>query len=589
MSFYSFNILEYMIKGRSILNEWPDGNVMDVNSATKPNSQIKQELTGKISETKSTDSSKPNPQKAPLNYIENMGEWEKAKKELWELIEKIKVEVALALTEYEDKLNEIDRFKEEKTNLEKDLIKIMALISHKFIDYDDFLDWIFSKIDENSSEWDYSDIVQWTYTNPIESEEISEEITQVPSKENEEWSESPQITKITRIIVSGENAEKVLKSLWIPTQPETSKEFIDEVAEVIGRFLFLVDTKNRKENSKLLKKKEIIKVKKLYSMLKKDLSKYLDLIYQIELITSKIDKLEGEKNGISVKYNGLNERLEKTIEESQELDKTYFLNSYLSTKNLSLENFVTSPIVQKQITNIVEANKKWLQLPKTILLYGKPNLGKTYAANVLASELWRKMYHIKSYDIFTWWFSDPNIMLDTIFKSAIDKKEPCIIFLDEIESFIWWYAWSPYQNLIENTIRHHISKIKESDAVDIIIIWAISEKNKISPSLLKQDVFSKQIYFDDLPENRCVDFINKLAAENSVTIWSDVDVAKLVSSLKDHDRNQEYIKKLMNIAIDSHKLNSWEEDNSVLSMQDFDEALKVMLDYSRSTSQNVWF
>jgi predicted transcriptional regulator len=127
---------------------------------------------------------------------------------------------------------------------------------------------------------------------------------------------------------------------------------------VIGRFLFLVDANNWKENSKLLKKKEIIKVKKLYSMLKKDLSKYLDLIYQIELITSKIDKLEGEKNGISVKYNGLNERLEKTIEESQELDKTYFLNSYLSTKNLSLENFVTSPIVEKQITNIVEANKK---------------------------------------------------------------------------------------------------------------------------------------------------------------------------------------------------------------------------------------
>jgi hypothetical protein len=35
-----------------------------------------------MSEAKSPDSSQPNPQKAPLNYIENMGEWEKAKKEL---------------------------------------------------------------------------------------------------------------------------------------------------------------------------------------------------------------------------------------------------------------------------------------------------------------------------------------------------------------------------------------------------------------------------------------------------------------------------------------------------------------------------
>ena len=72
-----------MIKSRKILNEWWDGNVMDANSAQKSNSQIIQELTGKIPENKSTDSSKPNPQKAPLNYIENMGEWEKAKKEFW--------------------------------------------------------------------------------------------------------------------------------------------------------------------------------------------------------------------------------------------------------------------------------------------------------------------------------------------------------------------------------------------------------------------------------------------------------------------------------------------------------------------------
>ena len=196
------------------------------------------------------------------------------------------------------------------------------------------------------------------------------------------------------------------------------------------------------------------------------------------------------------------------------------------------------------------------------------------------------MYHIKSYDIFTWWFSDPNAMLDAIFNWAIKKKEPCIIFLDEIENFAWWYEWSPYQNLMENTIRHHISKIKDS-SLDIMVIWAISDKNKVWTSLLKQDVFSKQIYFDTLSEDKCIKFIKQIAKEYNINL--NIDIDKLVNSLKDDNRSQESIKKLINIAIDFHKMGNEETENITLLEEDFDKAIKYILDYNRSMFKWVWF
>jgi len=41
-----------------------------------------------------------------------------------------------------------------------------------------------------------------------------------------------------------------------------------------------------------------------------------------------------------------------------DLNKAYFLNSYLSTKNVSFDSFVSSELVEKQIANIIALNKQ---------------------------------------------------------------------------------------------------------------------------------------------------------------------------------------------------------------------------------------
>jgi len=108
---------------------------------------------------------------------------------------------------------------------------------------------------------------------------------------------------------------------------------------------------------------------KIYESIKKHCNNFLELKCQIDLASAKIDKLENEENTLySSYYNKVKEA--KEMEENMEkLNETYFLNSYTSTKNASLDNFISSPLVEKQISNIIELNKQGKPIPKTILLY----------------------------------------------------------------------------------------------------------------------------------------------------------------------------------------------------------------------------
>ena len=577
------------MKSLNIRDESTDTNAKTTNNSSKWTSSARiQDLSEEVKEAKQPDTQTPNPKKAPLNYIDNMWEWEAAQKKYVNEINEKQQELASIIWIYEDKWNEIERFRIAKSDLEIRLTKIIWRIVNKLKEYEDFLWHVYSKIDEHFPEESYSEANE-----EINDEEVDGEINY--EENNNIWQENSNDLQENQDEEVSKGITEILSAIWLDIpwvgiiinwQEDTT---LDEANTIINYFLDTVNRKNRDEYKGYLDKTEISWMENLYNLIKKYCEIYSDLRCQIDIMDGKISKLEREESEIYSKFCGLKKGIEWMAENMWKKNETYFLNSYLSTKNVSLDSFVSSPIVEKQIANIIESNRNWETIPKTILLYGKPNLWKTYAANVLATELWRKMYHIRSYDIFTGWFSDPNKMLDEIFDLVTRKEEPCIIFLDEIEDFASWYNWSPYQNLLENTIRHHISKIKESKDTDIIIIWAISEKNKVSPSLLKQDVFSKQIYFDVLPEHKCVDFINKIATENWVKIGNDVDIAKLVNIIKDSDRNQEYFKKLINMAIDSHKLNCWKNDNISLSMLDFNDAIKYMSQYNRNTSQSVWF
>ena len=581
------------------------------NSSKQTSASRLQDLSGKMEETKSSNTETPNPKKAPLNYIDNMWEWEDAQKKYVEDVAKKQQELVTILWVYEDKTEETDRFRTAKSDLENRLVKTMWSIVNKLKDYDAFLLQVYKKL-FSQPEWENLETPETEETSNEET--VSEDITESEEEINEEWSKNENETDEE---LEDENWNKdwdeetdeeteedarksildILQELWVEfnlipisaiNQGTWKWELLDDAKEIITRFLSVRERGNWDKYKQLLDKTEIEWMDNLHNSIKKNLDIYLELLYQIDLIDAKIDKLENEESTLYSKYYQWVKEAKKMEEDMEKLNETYFLNSYLSTKNVSLDNFVSDPLVEKQIQNIIELNKHWKPIPKTILLYWSLNSWKTYAANVLASELWRKMYHIKSYDIFTWWFSDPNAMLDTIFTWAIKKKEPCIIFLDEIESFAQSYDGSAYKDLLENTIRHHVSKIKESN-LDIMVIWAISDKNKVSKDLFKQDVFSKQIYFTWLSKERSEVLFNKMIEEKGINLWDDVNIHKFFEKkIKNLSIDHEYMKKIISFAIDFHKLNeSWDSDNITLSQNDLYEAIDFM--FKHLNSSKVWY
>ncbi len=316
-------------------------------------------------------------------------------------------------------------------------------------------------------------------------------------------------------------------------------------------------------------------------------SSYFNLEIEADVLNQKqveIDNALKEIDVLQKKISNIQTLINKSNDEYAETNELGVLKWYeYSWPKVSIDDFVANPTVENQMKKLIalythqnETKRFWLSLSKSIIFIGEPETGKTFAAKMFASEIDRKMYHIKAHDLFSENIGDPNQMLYAIFSLIIQHvqqtKESCVIFLDEIEKIIdsvWEYNPAE-QKIISNTIIKNITNIQKSN-LDIVVLAALGYKNKINPDFMKYSLFDNQFFFElpkEAERKKYFElFIAKAEKRAKLKLFNPDVIDDLVKATDWF--SAEYIKQLINSCVKEYAYSYIQNKPSLAIDQDY--------------------
>ncbi len=368
----------------------------------------------------------------------------------------------------------------------------------------------------------------------------------------------------------------LLESLWLSN--EDIEKLFDE--NNLKKYLADKDKKGQKE--------DIESAKNLYLEIYNN--------HEIDAIGSLLDSVNDEISKALQIIEVLQKAKTEKIEEMNNILRDWWLDQfkYLWENNVSLSDSVLWEDVDNELKKIIymyknpdKIEKFWLTLPKTILFLWSKNSWKTFAAKVLKNELWQDMYHIKAQDIYAWEKSDPNAILESIFAAILEKEEKCIIFLDEIDKILENVEDSNYQKFMWNTIISNISKIKELDT-NVIVIWAITDKNKVDNRFFKNDLFPKQIYLSELNDEWKQKLFDIESSKYSNVKFDNINL-NVANNWVMKDISAEWIKQIIKIAVENVAYEKWESEILSVSQDDINKAIQIYQSMKWLKKEKVWF
>ncbi|XP_054466971.1 outer mitochondrial transmembrane helix translocase [Anoplopoma fimbria] len=133
------------------------------------------------------------------------------------------------------------------------------------------------------------------------------------------------------------------------------------------------------------------------------------------------------------------------------------------------------------------AGSKLFQPPKGVLLFGPPGCGKTMIAKATAKASGCKFINLQASTLTDMWYGESQKLTAAVFSLAA-KIQPCIIFIDEIESFLRNRSSLDHEAtaMMKAQFMSLWDGLDTSSTTQVMVMGATNRPQDVDPAILRR-------------------------------------------------------------------------------------------------------
>lgn len=196
-----------------------------------------------------------------------------------------------------------------------------------------------------------------------------------------------------------------------------------------------------------------------------------------------------------------------------------------------LKETVILPMKQKYIFG----KSSLLSAPKGVLLYGPPGCGKTMVAKATAKTAGCRFINVQVSSLTDKWYGESQKLAAALFSLA-NKLAPCIVFIDEIDSFLRSRAANDHEAtaMMKAQFMSLWDGLQTDDSCQVMIMGATNRPQDVDKAILRR---MSTTFHITLPNSKQREAILKIVLTNE-KVEDDVDygyIAELTENCSGSD------------------------------------------------------